>query len=60
MLEKAYKHGALTKGNVNKRGYNKFFASQCNVSQAVRGEHKRIGTSKKYTVNYWLESIDYF
>ena len=26
MLEKAYKHGALTKGNINKRGYNKFLS----------------------------------
>ncbi|OKZ39978.1 MAG: transposase [Odoribacter sp. 43_10] len=25
-LEKAYKHGALTKGNINKRGYNKFLS----------------------------------
>ena len=25
-LERAYKHGALTKGNINKRGYNKFLS----------------------------------
>ena len=37
-----------------------FSDEQCNVSQAVCGEHKRIGTSKKYTVNSWLESMDYF
>ena len=24
-LEKAYKHGALPKGNINKRDYNKFY-----------------------------------
>ena len=27
-LEKAYKHGALTKGNINKRGYNKFLSME--------------------------------
>ena len=26
--EKAYKHGALTKGNINKRGYNKFLSME--------------------------------
>ena len=37
-----------------------FSDEQCNVSQAVRGEHKRIGTCKKYTVSSWLERMDYF
>ena len=35
MLEKAYKHGALTKGNINKRGYNKFLSMDGEVKVAI-------------------------
>ena len=35
MLEKAYKHGALTKGNINKRGYNKFLSMNGEVKVAI-------------------------
>ena len=34
-LEKAYKHGALTKGNINKRGYNKFLSMDGEVKVAI-------------------------
>lgn len=34
-LEKAYKHGALTKGNINKRGYNKFLSMDGEVKVTI-------------------------
>ena len=34
-MEKAYKHGALTKGNINKRGYNKFLSLDGEVKVAI-------------------------
>ena len=34
-LERAYKHGALTKGNINKRGYNKFLSMDGEVKVAI-------------------------
>ena len=34
-MEKAYKHGALTKGNINKRGYNKFLSMDGEVKVAI-------------------------
>ena len=34
-LEKAYKHGALTKSNINKRGYNKFLSMDGEVKVAI-------------------------
>lgn len=34
-LEKAYKHGALTKGNINKRGYNKFLSMDDEVKVTI-------------------------
>ena len=34
-LEKAYKHDALTKGNINKRGYNKFLSMDGEVKVTI-------------------------
>ena len=34
-LKKAYKHGALTKGNINKRGYNKFLSMNGEVKVTI-------------------------
>ena len=34
-LEKAYKHGALTKGNINKRCYNKFLSMDGEVKVTI-------------------------
>lgn len=34
-LEKAYRHGALTKRNINKRGYNKFLSMDGEVRVAI-------------------------
>lgn len=34
-LEKAYKHGTLTKGNINKRGYNKFLSMEGDVKVTI-------------------------
>ena len=34
-LEKAYKRGTLTKGNINKRGYNKFLSMDGEVKVAI-------------------------
>ena len=34
-LEKSYKHGALTKGNINKRGYNKFLSMDGEVKVTI-------------------------
>ena len=39
MLEKAYKHGALKKGNINKRGYNKFLSMDGEVKVAINYDH---------------------
>ncbi len=37
-LEKAYRRGALTKDNINKRGYNKFLKMEGNVSVTINYE----------------------
>ena len=44
-LEKAYKHGALTKGNINKRGYNKFLSMDGEVKVAIN--YDRIADDSK-------------
>ena len=46
MLEKAYKHGALTKGNINKRGYNKFLSMDGEVKVAIN--YDRIADDSKW------------
>lgn len=53
-LEKAYKHGALTKDNINKRGYNKFLSMDGEVKVAINydlqmGRSKRISHQYGYT-----------
>ena len=45
-LEKAYKHGALTKGNINKRGYNKFLSMDGEVKVAIN--YGRIADDSKW------------
>ena len=45
-LEKAYKHGVLTKGNINKRGYNKFLSMDGEVKVAINYRAFRIAKSK--------------
>lgn len=45
-LEKAYKHGALTKGNINKRGYNKFLSMDGEVKVAIN--YDRIADDSKW------------
>ena len=45
-LEKAYKHGALTKGNINKRGYNKFLSMDGEVKIAIN--YDRIADDSKW------------
>ena len=45
-LEKAYKHGALTKGNINKRGYNKFLSMDGEVKVAIN--YERIADDSKW------------
>lgn len=45
-LEKAYKHGALTKDNINKRGYNKFLSMDGEVKVAIN--YDRIADDSKW------------
>ena len=45
-MEKAYKHGALTKGNINKRGYNKFLSMDGEVKVAIN--YDRIADDSKW------------
>ena len=45
-LEKAYKHGALTKSNINKRGYNKFLSMDGEVKVAIN--YDRIADDSKW------------
>ena len=45
-LEKAYKHGVLTKGNINKRGYNKFLSMDGEVKVAIN--YDRIADDSKW------------
>ena len=45
-LEKAYKHGALTKGNINKRGYNKFLSMDGEVKVTIN--YERIADDSKW------------
>lgn len=45
-LEKAYKHGALTKGNINKRGYNKFLSMDGKVKVAIN--YDRVADDSKW------------
>lgn len=45
-LEKAYKHGALTKGNINKRGYNKFLSIDGEVKVAIN--YDRVADDSKW------------
>lgn len=45
-LEKAYKHGALTKGNINKRGYNKFLSMDGEVKVAIN--YDRVADDSKW------------
>ena len=46
MLEKAYKHGALTKGNINKIGYNQFLSTDGEVTVAIN--YDRIADDSKW------------
>ena len=46
MLEKAYKHGALTKGNINKRGYNKFLSMDGEVKVTIN--YDRVADDSKW------------
>ena len=45
-LKKAYKHGALTKGNINKRGYNKFLSMDGEVKVAIN--YDRVADDSKW------------
>ena len=45
-LERAYKHGALTKGNINKRGYNKFLSMDGEVKVAIN--YDRVADDSKW------------
>ena len=45
-LEKAYKHGVLTKGNINKRGYNKFLSMDGEVKVAIN--YDRVADDSKW------------
>ena len=45
-LEKAYKHGVLAKGNINKRGYNKFLSMDGEVKVAIN--YDRIADDSKW------------
>ena len=45
-LKAAYKNGALTKENINKRGYNKFLEISGNVQVAINQE--KIGADEKW------------
>ena len=45
-LEKAYKHGPLTKGNINKRGYNKFLSMDGEVKVTIN--YDRIADDSKW------------
>ena len=45
-MEKAYKHGALTKSNINKRGYNKFLSMDGEVKVAIN--YDRIADDSKW------------
>ena len=45
-MEKAYKHGALTKGNINKRGYNKFLSMDGEVKVAIN--YDRVADDSKW------------
>ena len=45
-LEKAYKHGALTKDNINKRGYNKFLSMDGEVKVAIN--YDRVADDSKW------------
>ena len=45
-LEKAYKYGALTKGNINKRGYNKFLSMDGEVKVAIN--YDRVADDSKW------------
>lgn len=45
-LEKAYKHGALTKGNINKRDYNKFLSMDGEVKVAIN--YDRVADDSKW------------
>ena len=41
-----YKHGALTKGNINKRGYNKFLSMDGEVKVAIN--YDRVADDSKW------------
>ncbi len=45
-LEKAYKHGALTKCNINKRGYNKFLSMDGEVKVTIN--YDRVADDSKW------------
>ncbi len=45
-LEKAYRHGTLTKAHINKRGYNKFLAMDGEVSVAI--DYSRITDDSRW------------
>ena len=56
-LEKAYKHGPLTKGNINKRGYNKFLSMDGEVKVTIN--YERIADdSKWYCLKGYLTNTD--
>ena len=54
-MEKAYKHGALKKGNINKRGYNKFLSMDGEVKVAIN--YDRIADDSKWVGITFLEKL---
>ena len=57
-LEKAYKHGALTKGNINKRGYNKFLSMDGEVKVTIN--YDRVADDSKWNgLKGYLTNTEY-
>ena len=63
-LEKAYRHGALTKRNINKRGYNKFLSMDGEVRVAINydrvADDERWDGLKGYLTNTDIPSQDIY
>lgn len=63
-LEKAYRHGALTKRNINKRGYNKFLSMDGVVRVAINydriADDERWDGLKGYLTNTDIPSQDIY
>ncbi len=63
-LEKAYRHGRLTKANINKRGYNKFLTMQGSVEVGIDTDRieqdKRWDGLKGYLTNTDIPTKDVY